>query len=197
MILPKKSELDDKVTWSSGQELTLTSEENPIEVDFILWTQRWDQWKAEHSNIIFGEAKSYAPFKAKDVNNMKKLSEIFPGSILVFTTMRKYNDLSNAEKERIKKLAVWGREYDKEKQKIRALVMILTGTELFARTSLFTAWYEQIKKLEEQGEQEQVKKYRKVNQLLIGTDNSPYLKTRTLAYLMQYLYLDIPFPKNK
>ena len=187
---PEKSKLDDKVTWSPGQELTFTSEENPIEVDFILWTQRWNQWKAEHSNIIFGEAKSYSPFKEKDVNNLKKLAEIFPGSILVFATMREYNVLYRDEKERIKKLAKWGREY-------RVPVMILTGTELFSRSSLLTAWHEQIKELEEKGENEQAKKYRKINQLLIGTDDSPYLSPRALAYFTQYLYLDIPLKSKE
>ena len=191
---PEKSGLDDRVTWSPGQNLKLTSEENPIEVDFILWTQRWNQWKVEHSNIIFGEAKSHMSFEEKDVDNMKKLSKIFPGSILVFATMREYNDFSDIEKERIERLAKWGREYDKEKRKPRALVMILTGTELFARTFLFTAWDEQIEKLEEQGKKEQEKKYRKIKDLIIRQDDSSYLRPRALAYLTQYLYLDIPLP---
>ena len=191
---PEKSKLDDKVTWSTGWELTLTSEENPIEVDFILWSQRWNQWKVEHSNIIFGEAKSYGRFEKKDIDNMKKLAEIFPGSILVFATMKEYNDFSNTEKERIKRLAEWGREHNRATQKSRALVMVLTGTELFTRSYLSIAYDEKIKKLEEQGKKEQVKKYRKIYNLLIG-NNSPFLRPRNLAYLTQYLYLNIPFEK--
>ena len=184
---PKKSDLDDKVTWSPGQELELTSEEK-IEADFILQTQRWDKGRIEYLNTIFGEAKSFGKFEETDVDRMKKLAEMFPGSLLVFATMKDFSEFSDPEITRIKKLAEW------EREKRRLLVIILTGTELFARSSLSTAWDEKIKELEKKGNNEQAKKYREVNRLLIHDDN--YLNPVTLGFMTQYLYLDIPLDKS-
>ena len=85
---------------------------------------------------MFGEAKSFGKevFKQDDVDNMKLLAESFPGSILVFATMKE--ELSEEEIDRIRKLAYWGRGYDKERRQTRAPVIVLTGTELFS-TGLF------------------------------------------------------------
>lgn len=133
-----------EVTWSSGQELTLASGKKS-EADFILWNQRKQMFGTDYpTEIVFGEAKSFGKdaFKQDDVDKMKLLAESFPGSILVFATMKEAEDLSKDEIERIKKLAEWGREYDKERKQSRAPVIILTGTELFTPLYLNTAWEE-------------------------------------------------------
>ena len=134
--------MDDAVTWSSGQELTLASGKQ-VEADFILWRQskefRGNDYPTE---VVFGEAKSFGKdaFKADDVTKMKRLAEAFPGCILVFATLKEAADLSPKEIEYIKKLAQWGREYDKERKQARAPVIMLTGTELLTAANLRMAW---------------------------------------------------------
>lgn len=133
-----------EVTWSSGQELELPSGKK-TEVDFILWHQRKESFGPDHpTEIVFGEAKSFGKeaFEGDDVNKMKLLAESFPGAILVFATMREASELNKKEINRIKKLAEWGRKYDKERQQTRAPVIMLTGTELFTAHSLYQSWKE-------------------------------------------------------
>ena len=140
------------VTWSSAQELKLSTDKK-VEVDFMLWYRRKDVFGTERSffgtglpifgtdrptETVFGEAKSFSRFEQKHVDNMKLLAEKFPGSILVFATMKE--ELSQEEVDRIKELAEWGREYDPEKRQTRAPVIVLTGTELFSTGSLNTSW---------------------------------------------------------
>ena len=137
------AEIDkSEVTWSSGQELTLLTGKK-IEADFMLWYQRRQFFEPDHpTETVFGEAKSFgkAAFKKSDVDNMKLLAQKFPGSILVFATMREETELSKGEINRIKKLAEWGREYDTERRRTRAPVIVLTGTELFTTGYLSTSW---------------------------------------------------------
>ena len=160
------------VTWSSGQELTLPIGEK-IEVDFMLWYQR-KTFSLDHpTEIVFGEAKSFGreAFTTDDVNKMKMLAETFPGSTLVFATMKE--ELSQEEIKRIRKLAQWGRVYIKDRKQTRAPVIVLTGTELFTEISLEKSWKEKEgrhKRLIEPGR--------------VRTDN-----LRVLANLTQQLYL--------
>ena len=143
-----------EVTWSSAQELKLHKNKK-IESDFMLWYRRKETFGVERSfftrglpifgtdrptETVFGEAKSFSRFEQKHVDNMKLLAEKFPGSILVFATMREETEFSKKEINRIKKLAEWGREYDPEKRQTRAPVIVLTGTELFSTGSLNTSW---------------------------------------------------------
>jgi hypothetical protein len=133
-----------EISWSSGQVLTLNSGK-PIESDFILWYQRKRRLGLNYpTEIIFGEAKSFGQdaFKDEDVARMKTLAEEFPGAILVFSTMREASQLTNKEITRLKKLAEWGREYDKKHRQTRAPVIVLTGTELFAPHELQITWKE-------------------------------------------------------
>lgn len=171
---------ESEVTWSSGQELTLPTGKK-VEVDFMLWYQRRQFFEPDHpTETVFGEAKSFgkAAFKKSDVDNMKLLEQKFPGSILVFATMREGTELSKGEINRIRKLAEWGREYDEERGQTWAPVIVLTGTELFAVDPLEFAW-------EEKGGK---------HKALI---ESPWIKTRihhlrVLADLTQQLYLGMP-----
>jgi len=136
--------MDTKTTWSPGQELTLPDSKK-VEVDFLLWYQRKHMFGTDHpTQIVFGEAKSFGKdgFKEDDVQRMKLLAECYPGSILVFATMKGSSDLSKDEIKRIRKLAEWGREYDKERRETRAPVILLTGTELFTPHHLEQVWKE-------------------------------------------------------
>src|SRR3989338_1866187 len=166
------------VTWSVGQELALGNGEK-IEADFILWYQRKQMFDTDYpTEIVFGETKSFGKdvFKEENVNNAKLLAEAFPGAVLVFATMKESSDISKEEVSRLKKLAEWGREYDKEKDQTRAPVIILTGTELFAAHSLEDTWKEK------GGKHVQL-----ISPGWVRVDN-----LRVLADLTQQLYLNMP-----
>lgn len=169
-----------EVTWSSGQELTLSSGKKS-EADFILWNQRKKIFGNDYpTEIVFGEAKSFGKdaFKQDDVNKMKLLAEAFPGAVLVFATMKEAEELSKDEITRIKKLAEWGREYDKEHKQSRAPVILLTGTELFTAHHLNSTWKEK------GGKHAQLIEPAWVS---VRLDN-----LRMLADLTQQLYLNMP-----
>jgi hypothetical protein len=185
---------DKAMAWSSGQEMTLPNGKK-IEADFILWYQRQSLFGTDHpTEIVFGEAKSFGRdgltrparassgaikedvFKEDDIERMKALSEAFPGAVLVFATMKEANELTEKEVTRLRKLAVWGRDYIKEAHRTRAPVIVLTGTELFAGHSLNLAWKEK------GGEHERL-----VSQEYVQSD-----RLNTLADLTQRLYLNMP-----
>ena len=143
-----------EIAWSSAQELKLNTDKK-VEADFMLWYRRKEIWGPEKSffgaglpifgsdlltETVFGEAKSFGKdvFEQENVDKMKLLAKKFPGSILVFATLKE--NLSQEEIDRIKELAEWGREYDPEKRQTRAPVIVLTGTELFSTGSLNTSW---------------------------------------------------------
>ena len=176
------------VTWSAGQELELAPKDK-VESDFILWYQRKVLFGNDYpTDLVFGEAKSFRgetseekrankdAFQADDIERMKKLAIHLPGSILVFSTMKRADELSREEVAKIAKLAVWGREYLKDRQRTRAPVIVLTSTELFAPYSLHEAWRKvggRHAELIEPG--------------WVRTDN-----LRVLADLTQQLYLNVP-----
>lgn len=167
-----------KVTWSVGQELTLPSGKKS-EPDFILWYQRQQMFGTNYpTDVVFGEAKSFGrdAFKDEDVARMKTLAEQFPGTILVFATMKEASDLSADEIDRMRRLAQWGREYDRERKQSRAPVIVLTGTELFVSHYLSIAW-------KEKGG---------LHQKLIEPGWVQEDDLRVLADLTQQLYLGMP-----
>jgi hypothetical protein len=130
------------------------------------------------TEIIFGEAKSFGKdaFKEEDVERMKILAAQYPGAVLVFATMKEAEELSKDEIKRIRKLAEWGREYDKDRRQTRAPVIVLTGLELFTPHYVKQVWKEKggkHKQLVEPGS--------------VQLDN-----LKTLADLTQQLYLGMP-----
>ena len=164
-----------EVTWSAGQEIDLPIGKK-LEADFILWNQREENHAMDYpTEIVFGEAKSFGKdvFTQDDVSRMKMLAEAFPGSLLVFAMMKE--ELSSKEIICIKKLAEWGRKYNKETQKTRAPVIMLTGTELFTTMSLADSWE---------------KKGGPHDKLLPDLERTNNL--RVLADLTQQLYLGMP-----
>ena len=168
------------VTWSSGQKLQLpTSDE--VEADFMLWHQREENFETDYpAEIVLGEAKSFgrqdgAVFDQDDVDRMQRLAEVFPGAILVFATMREGTEFSKEDISRIKALAEWGREYDSERRRTRAPVVVLTGTELFTERSFEKSW-------EDKGGT-----HKRLIRLWEANDN-----LKVLANLTQQLYLEMP-----
>jgi hypothetical protein len=130
------------VTWSAGQDLKLSSAVE-VEVDFILWFRRKKTFGNDYpTDLVFGEAKSFGKeaFQAEDVDRMKELAVRFPGSTIVFSTMKHGSELSDDEVKRITRLAKWGRVQSEATHQMRAKVVLLTGTELFSSLDLGQTW---------------------------------------------------------
>lgn len=138
------------VTWASGLKLALP-EGREVEADFILWYQPKETFGNDFpTEMVFGEAKSYGRyvkatkradvFTPDDIDRMQALAEKFPGAILVFATMKQGFELSKGEVLRLRRLAEWGRKYEREHRRTRAPVIVLTGTELFTPYYLNEVW---------------------------------------------------------
>ena len=93
--------------------------------------------------ILFGECKSYGPFKAKDFQRMRYLGETFPGAILVFSTLRA--SLTKEEISALSRLAKRGRKYWKAERPLNP-VLILTGAELLTWERPPRCWNEELQK---------------------------------------------------
>lgn len=102
---------------------------NQIEVDFGIFLSQDPFDEIKRPIAIFGECKSFNIFKKEDVTHMKEIADNFPGSVIVFCTLR--SSLTNPEKKLIAKLARRGRNHYKADQ-WRNPILILTGIELFS-----------------------------------------------------------------
>ncbi|MGD0192456.1 MAG: hypothetical protein ABSD74_17095 [Rhizomicrobium sp.] len=168
------------VTWASGRNLTLPGGVK-IEADFTLWYQRKQMFGTDlPTEIVFGEAKSFGKdvIKDDDINRLKSLAIAFPGAILVLATMKDATELTRDELKRIRRLAEWGRDYDRDRRQSRAPVLVLTGTELFTPHWLQQQWKEK------GGKHAQLIEPAYVS---VRLDN-----LRILADLTQQLYLEMP-----
>lgn len=135
----------------------------PLEADFgILFRESLFGEVMEH--VIFGECKTFGTFKQKDYKKMRVLAKLFPGAILVFSTLR--NSLTDAEVKEISKLAKAGRKQWKSERPINP-VLILTGNELIGMFGPPYCW-----------EEKHGDKYKRVRGLLDITDATQqiYLK---------------------
>jgi hypothetical protein len=169
---------DSGLTWSAGQELTL-SPSRKVEADMIAWYQRKRVLGLDQPiDIVFGEAKSFGreAFQNEDIENLKTLAIRFPGAILVCATMKQASEFSESELLRLRRLALWGREYMPRTWKSRAPLIILTGNELFCPYRLELAWKEMGGKHQEL-----------IEPAYVRTDS-----LRVLADLTQQLYLGLP-----
>jgi hypothetical protein len=129
------------MTYTTGLELQV-GEDNPFEVDFAFWYQRNRMFgRNEEPALVFGEAKSFGTecFKAADVARMRKLADKFPGTFMVFATLK--DEFSADEAKAIGEFAMWGRE-DLTNGLPRTPVIALTGTELFCDWHLEQTWKE-------------------------------------------------------
>ena len=169
-----------QMTWCAGRELALNGGQK-VEADFIVWYQRRGITRDDQSSvtdIVFGEAKSFGrdSFRTKDATNLKAIAQRFPGSVLVFATMRLPDDMSTDEIRAIRRLALWGREPIERERRTRAPVVVLTGNELFSGFSLEETW-------------------RKLGGRYEALSGAAWLRTdnlRVLADVTQQLYLGVP-----
>lgn len=161
-------------TFATG--LDIVSGASKFEIDFAGWyTEGRKFWIDPESVVVFGEAKSFGAevFKERDVQRLKGLAETFPGSYVVFSAMK--NRLGDMEKSRIRKFAEWGRVPQKSGEP-RAMVIVLTGTELFADHSVKHAW----------------EKFGGAHADMVKHPSVHLDELWTLAEITQRLYLDMP-----
>jgi hypothetical protein len=98
----------------------------PLEADFaFLWQS--SSWREQSDGVAFGECKTYGLFERKDIARMKQLAKAFPGSVLVFATLR--DTLTREEVRALSRFARSGRKYWKPERPINP-VLILTKHEL-------------------------------------------------------------------
>jgi hypothetical protein len=111
-----------------------------MEVDFAFLTQQSGLGGSGGPVcLVFGEAKSFAAeaFQQKDVDRLQKIGAKFPGSFLVFSTLK--DQLSDDEKQLIRQLALDGRRLGEDGLPLNP-VIILTGFELFAEWRIGESW---------------------------------------------------------
>lgn len=113
-------------TWTPS--LNISGPDADLECDFAIW-RRTSKFGTPAMVLVFGECKSFDEFKTKDVARAKQLAEKFPGSVLVFATLR--TELRKDEKKRLAILANWGRK-GIGGEKWRAPLIVLTAHELFS-----------------------------------------------------------------
>lgn len=126
------------LTFSTG--LDIEHQGSRFEVDFVTWYQEGEKfWLDPEPVLMFGETKSFGTevFHQKDIDRLKTLSQLFPGSFFVLSAMKQ--EFGEAEKARMRAFAEWGRTPNKNGQPW-APVIILTGTELFSDWSVKHAW---------------------------------------------------------
>ncbi len=127
-------------TFATG--LDIVSGASKFEIDFAGWYSEGKKfWIDPSPVVVFGETKSFGAevFKERDVRRLKGLAEAFPGSYVVFSALK--SQLADVEKKRIRKFAEWGRVPQKNGEP-RAMVIVLTGTELFSDHRLKGTWEE-------------------------------------------------------
>lgn len=125
-------------TFATGLDIVAGS--SRFEIDFAGWYSEGKKfWIDPSPVVVFGETKSFGTevFKERDVRRLKSLAETFPGSYVVFSAMKA--ELADVEKSRIRKFAEWGRVPQKNGEP-RAMVIVLTGSELFADHSIEQTW---------------------------------------------------------
>jgi hypothetical protein len=131
---------DMPTVFSTGLNIVLGT--SKFEIDFVGWySEARKFWIDPSPVVVFGETKSFGTevFKERDVQRLKSMAEALPGSYVVFSAMKK--QLSDRERSRIKKFAEWGRGPQKNGEP-RAMVIVLTATELFADHHLKQTWQE-------------------------------------------------------
>jgi hypothetical protein len=99
------------------------------EIDFGAWWRR-SAFETTPPTLIWGECKSLRDqFESKDVARARVLAKQFPGTFLVFATLR--DELNLLEKARLSRLARAGRKYFRAERWLSP-VLILTGRELMS-----------------------------------------------------------------
>ena len=94
-------------------------------------------WRYTPTSVVHAECKSFSGFEKRDLLRMKNMSEAFPGSALVFATLK--TKLEPSDVRMIQPLVLAERR-KRFNGKAYSPVIILTGTELFSVRGIFDCW---------------------------------------------------------
>ena len=89
------------------------------------------------TQVVHAECKSFNGFQSVDIDRMEILAREFPGSVLIFATLKE--TLSPAEIISIKTMV----ESQRSKRllgQVNSFVIVLTGTELFSSNGAPECW---------------------------------------------------------
>ena len=127
------------ITWSPSFKLK-RNEVDWGEIDALAFIERKDS-RTGSGLAIFVEAKSYGEedgiFKRKDVDRMREIGKLFPGSVLVFATLNR--QLTRSDEDLIRPLAEQGRAPYRGDDWTNPVV-VLTGQELFSESGPPYCW---------------------------------------------------------
>ncbi len=113
-----------------------------IEADFAGFWQ--DTTARDDSGVLFGECKTYSDFEKKDFDRMAFLAKEFPGSVIVFCTLK--DKLSDFEIKNITRIAKAGRKVWRKHNRPVNPVLILTAKELTSFHGVPYCWDEALEK---------------------------------------------------
>lgn len=122
-------------------ELTSKIDKSSQEIDLAMYIKESD-YDNSIIKLILVEAKSFNSFSTKDINKMKSLGKKFPGSLLVFATLKE--ELNKTEKISIRQLVNFNVKR-KEENKPHCEILILTNTELLTHERPPYCWNDDIK----------------------------------------------------
>lgn len=113
-----------------------------LEADFAGF---WQQTSArgDDSGVLFAECKTYSDFEKKDFDRMTSLAKTFPGSVIVFCTLK--DQLSDFEIKNITRIAKAGRKLWAKHNRPINPVLILTAKELTSFHGIPYCWDEALK----------------------------------------------------
>ena len=127
------------ITWCPSFEL----KRNGVhwgEIDALAFIEQKDS-RTGSGLPVFVEAKSYGEkeriFSSEDIDRMRKIGQLFPGSVLVFATLRL--QLTRSDKDLIRRLAELGREPFRGDDWTNPVV-VLTGVELYSESGPQYCW---------------------------------------------------------
>ena len=107
-----------------------------LEADLTCLYKR-STWREAKTDVVHAECKSFSGFEKQDLIRMKDMSEAFPGSALIFATLK-----DSLEKQDIKMFQPFVLAERKKRLRLKPYspVIILTGTELFSSHGILDCW---------------------------------------------------------
>jgi hypothetical protein len=130
---------DAEMTWTTGLNL------HPLncELDFMAWHRPHGLMRDERDEplLVIGEAKSFGRDSINEdvAVGLRNVADIFPGAIMIVSSLREIGDYTPKELQLLRDLALWGRR-DVYEGQLRNPLVVLTATELFAEHGIFNAW---------------------------------------------------------
>ena len=94
-------------------------------------------WDDTRTHVVHAECKSFSGFEERDISRMKDMCEAFPGSTLIFATLK--DSLENSDVRMIQPFALAERK-KRFQGKPYSPVIILTDTEVFSSRGIHDCW---------------------------------------------------------